>query len=396
MTQHKLAGLKVAVAGLGRRMGTVLANLHRAAGPLVIAGHCDPAPVGLDVLAPHGVEPGPAFGSVDAMMDAVKPDVLFVGSPNHLHFEHIRAGLEAGALVFTEKPVVRTRAETFALADLLRVHGNERVLVGLVLRSAPLVRATAAAIRGGKLGRLVSMEANEHLHPEHGGFLARDWRRRSDWGGSYLLDKCCHDFDLYRHFVGALPARVACFGGRSLFGPGAEAMRGRRYESGDEAYRLWPAGWGATNDPFTEDMDATDHETALVEYENGVRLSFHSNTHSAILQRRWMICGTHGTLEADLVTNEMKLAEGLGERAPDVTTYPGKVQGHYGADRQMAHDLVATLLEGAPFPARVEDAMIAGLTVMALDEARETGRVVDCAGTWRELEARLGRDTLSP
>src|SRR5690606_19231350 len=117
-----------------------------------------------------------AYDDVETMLAETKPDLLMVGSPNHLHLDHISAGLAAGARVFSEKPVVRSEEETWALARLLREHGQTSVLVGLVLRSAPLV-AAVSRILGEKLGPLVSFEGNEHLHPEHGGFLMRDWRR---------------------------------------------------------------------------------------------------------------------------------------------------------------------------------------------------------------------------
>ena len=43
------------------------------------------------------------------MLDSEKLDLLMVGSPNHMHLDHIRIGLERGLKVFTEKPVVTTR-----------------------------------------------------------------------------------------------------------------------------------------------------------------------------------------------------------------------------------------------------------------------------------------------
>ena len=46
-----------------------------------------------------------------------------IGSPNHLHLEHIRLGLEARVKVFTEKPVVTTEEQTFELMDVLKKYG---------------------------------------------------------------------------------------------------------------------------------------------------------------------------------------------------------------------------------------------------------------------------------
>ena len=381
----------IAVAGLGRRIATVIRHLAAAAPNIRIVAHADPAPVGRSMLEKRGLDVGTAYADVETMLAAGKPDLLMVGSPNHLHLAHISAGLAAGARVFSEKPVVRTEEETWALARLLREHGQTSVLVGLVLRSSPLVAAVTRRLGPGGIGRLVSFEGNEHLHPEHGAFLMRDWRRHEAHAGSFLLDKCCHDFDLYRLFAGALPARVASFGGRSIFTAENEALAERHYAGGEAPYELWRAGWNAGESVFRSDADVADNQTALIEYENGVRMSFHANTHAGILQRRWYFAGTEGAMEADLVTNRLTFRDALGTSDPQTEEFPASIEGHYGSDEQMGRHLAAHLLDGAPFPVQVYDAMVAGLTVMAADRAMREGSVVDCRPMWERLERELGR-----
>lgn len=381
----------IAVAGLGRRIATVIRNLAAAAPDIRIVAHADPAPTGRSMLERRGIETGKAYGDVAQMLAETKPDLLMVGSPNHLHLDHIRAGLEAGIRVFTEKPVVRTEEETWELARLLRAHGEASVIVGLVLRSSPLVAAVTRRLGAGGIGRLVSFEGNEHLHPEHGAFLMRDWRRHERHGGSFLLDKCCHDFDLYRLFAGALPVRVASFGARSIFTPENEALAERTYAGGETPYSLWRAGWNAGNSTFRSDADVVDNQTAIIEYGNGIRMSFHANTHAGILQRRWYFAGTEGAMEADLVTNRLTFRDALGTGDPQTEEFPASVEGHYGSDEQMGRDLAAHLLDGAPFPVQVYDAMVAGLTVMAADRAMREGTVVDCRPLWEQLHKELGR-----
>jgi predicted dehydrogenase len=378
----------IAVAGLGRRIATVIRNLHAAAPNIRIIAHADPAPTGFSALTKRGIDVGTAYGDVATMLRETSPDLLMVGSPNHLHLDHIKAGLEAGVRVFTEKPVVRTEEETWELARLLRTHGQNAVLVGLVLRSAPLVAAVTRMLRE-KLDPLISFEGNEHLHPEHGAFLMRDWRRHEQHGGSFLLDKCCHDFDLYRLFAGALPKRVVSFGGRSIFTPANEALAERRHGDDTPAYTLWRAGWNAGESVFRSDADVADNQMALIEYENGVRLSFHANSHAGILQRRWYFAGLDGALEADLVTNRLTFRDAMGAEEPLIEEFPESVESHYGSDEQMGRDLAAHLLDGAPFPVRVHDAMVAGLTVMAVDRAMREGTIVDCRLVWERLETEM-------
>jgi hypothetical protein len=50
----------------------------------------------------------------------------------------------------------------------------------------------------------------------------------------------------------------------------------------NEAYSSFDSGWSGANDAFHSDMNATDRQNAIVEYENGVRLSFHSNSHVSL------------------------------------------------------------------------------------------------------------------
>lgn len=51
------------------------------------------------------------------MLEAVKPDVVSVCSPNRFHFEHVMAALEAGCHVMCEKPPAMTPQE----ADEMRI-----------------------------------------------------------------------------------------------------------------------------------------------------------------------------------------------------------------------------------------------------------------------------------
>src|SRR5476649_2529599 len=95
--------------------------------------------------------------------------------------------------------------------------GSPPLYIGLVMRSMPIVREVLARVDGGELGEIVSIDATEHLPPEHGGYLARNWRRKEEWGGSFFLDKVCHDFDIFGRIAHSRCSRVASFGGKKIF-----------------------------------------------------------------------------------------------------------------------------------------------------------------------------------
>lgn len=385
MTQR----LRFSVVGLGQRMAAVLTAFKRAGAQFSIDGYFDPEPVGLAQLNSEGISPGTVYTSVEQAVTSGGRDLILIGSPNHLHAEHLMLALYGQTPVFVEKPIVRTEAESYFLAERLGREATPDLYVGLVLRSAPIVKEVLAIVREGYLGQIVSIDATEHLPPEHGAYLARNWRRHRKWGGSFLLDKVCHDFDILSEIAGARPARIASFGGRSIF-RNDRSPQNRSYSNGEPAFQAWPGGWAAEEDAFRSSSDVTDHQTALIQYANGVQLSFHSNSSSALLERRWYISGTEGTLVADIARNKFMWRRSLDLSAPIRRQFELVGDGHNGADVAMVGDLMAALSGEAAFPASPFHALEAGLTVMALDRAMHEGRIFDCTAMWTTLDAASG------
>ncbi len=385
---------RIAVIGLGQRIAHVLAAMKEVGWDLRVDGYVDEHPVGAPILGAAGILPGRPFPTPEALLAAGPYDLVMIGSPNHLHFEHLTAAFAAGYPIFAEKPIVRTEAESLQLARRLAGAAIPPLFIGLVMRSLPIVREVIARIDGGELGPLISMDATEHLPPEHGAYLARNWRRRAEWGGSFMLDKVCHDFDIFGRLAGARPARVASFGGRRIFTPERAAENSgapRAYEDGSPAYALRDAGWRGANDAFQSDMDLPDHQTAIVEYASGLQLSFHSNSHVALSERRWYVAGAEGTLIADLVRNKLMVRRALFRGKPERIDYGGvTADAHNGADQAMALDLAAALDGERAFPVTPWDSLEAGLTVMAIDRAMESGQVVDCAPMWAAYDEARG------
>jgi predicted dehydrogenase len=388
MSQSSASQRTVAIIGFGSRISGVLCNLLKVEPRLRMVGYADPAPAGRDHAIKQGVDVGQGFTDAGDMLATLKPDYVMIGSPNHLHLEHITVALEAGCHVFSEKPVVINPEDTWAAAELLRKHGQERFLVGLVLRSSELFKRVHAAIAEGKIGRPVSMEANEILTPEHGGFLMRDWRRLRKYSGSHILEKCCHDLDLHQAVLGSRIVRAASFGGRSIFTPENRADL-EKGADGKQHYQQWRSGWNsATGESvFTSDADITDHQVVIAECENGARLTFHCNNHGAFGQRRWLICGHKGSIESDLSTGAIRLQQVYGESQNLSLGDSGG--GHYGADEGMAKDLSHAWFEGKTFPVTTRAALEAGLAAMIIDKAQQDGAIADGSAWFQRLDAIL-------
>ncbi|WP_332700818.1 Gfo/Idh/MocA family protein [Devosia sp.] len=382
--------MRVGIIGLGYRLGYLARVFSLARPDFTIAGYVDPAPAGLPYTAEHGVSVGKSYASLEALLDNEELDLLMVGSPNHLHLEHIRIGLERGKKIFTEKPVVTTVDETMELAKLIAQYGSDNVMVGLVLRYAPLYVDLRRAQADGLLGDITSIEASEHIPPYHGAFFMRDWRRYERYSGSFMLEKCCHDLDLYNGVMGCRPHFVSSFGGRRTFVP---ANAPQNVGINDmEVYHRKPAGWMGSEKVFDSDGDIIDFQTAMVQYENGAALSFHTNLNVPDDFRRFAVMGARGMAEGDFIRNFLRVTDSRSsDRLVDTTYKTSTLSQHYGADEQMAEDILKHMLEGVPLPVSVTDALEAGLLALTMDQAMRTRSVIDMTPIWQQFDAALGR-----
>ena len=375
--------MRVVTAGTGLRAGHVLQSLKAAMPEIEIVGYFDPHPTFLEMIGTDT----PRYDSVESMLIDARPDLFCVFSPNLFHLEHIRLGLEAGVQMFTEKPVVVSIEETLELARLLSRHGGtKRAMIGLVLRYSQHMVDLRAAMAAGLLGRVVSLEANEHIAPYHGAFFMRDWRRKVHYSGGFMLEKCCHDLDIYNMVTGSRPVRVASFGGRKSFLP--ENAPSNNAEA--EIFHVKKSVWESVPDAFHSDGDIIDFQTAILQYETGSSLAFHTNLNTPDEHRRFCVMGTHGMAEGDFVRGYLKVTARDGRRLVDndYTQGAAGMGAHYGADDLMCID-IAKYLRGQSdgLPVSILDAMQAGIAAIALDQARETGQVVDLTVTWARLDA---------
>ncbi|MDO1585265.1 Gfo/Idh/MocA family protein [Rhizobium oryzicola] len=388
--------MKVAIIGLGFRLGYLGRVFSEIDPSFEIVGYVDPAPAGLKGLTEAGISAGKAYATPQELIAGESFDLLMIGSPNHLHLEHIRIGLEAGLTVFTEKPIVISIEESLELARLLNKYGHERLLVGLVLRYSPLYRDLRRAQEEGSLGEVVSIEASEHIEPYHGAFFMRDWRRYGRYAGGFMLEKCCHDLDLYNGVVGARPRFVASFGGRKSFVP-TNAPENEGIND-LELYHRKPSGWMGADKVFDSDADIIDYQTAIIEYENGVSMTFHTNLNVPDQFRRFCVIGSKGMAEGDFVRGFLDVHNARTNEKVIANTYkaPSEKSQHYGADEQMAEDVLAFVQTGAKQPVSALDAIEAGILALAMDQARIDRKVVDLAPVWAQYDACLhGKENLA-
>lgn len=381
--------MRTGIIGLGARVASILPRLKAAEPGIEVIAVADPERNNKRLAA---VAPREVFDEPAEMLAAHRFDLLIVGSPNHVHLDHLTLALQSDTPhIFAEKPVVRTLDETLDIAALLARHdGTRRVSVGMVLRYSPLYRALVKAKTDGLLGEIMSIEAAEHIGPYHGSFFMRDWRRDSALSGGFMLEKCCHDLDLYQGIAGARAGRVASFGGRKKFVPE------RRPRTPPAYLDQMAPRWGGIGDAFSGAGDLIDYQTGMVEYENGAALSFHTNLNVPDEYRRFCVIGTDAMAEGDFIRNNFRVTRSddsavLIDR-PVMVEQGHDTKSHYGADEAMAGDLTAHYRDAlTELPLNVIDALEAGVTALAMDEARLQGRIVDLAPFWARFDDALSQ-----
>ncbi len=213
---------------------------------------------------------------------------VMIGSWNCFHAEQAIAALEAGKPLFCEKPLATTLEDGLAIARA-QAAANLPLTIGFTLRYSPFYRTLKEMIAAGRIGSIISMEFNETLDFNHGGYIHGDWRRLRANAGTHLLEKCCHDVDLVNWMIESRAVRVASFGGTDFFTPENAHHQDRigpKSDTGTVAFQSWPHRDHEPPNPFLADKDIVDNQVAILQYENGVRVSFQTNCMAAIPERR--------------------------------------------------------------------------------------------------------------
>ncbi len=315
-------------------------------------------------------------------------DWVLIASWNCYHRDQVLAALDAGKHIFCQKPLATTAEHCAEMYH--RWKRTDRMFnIGFTLRYSPHYRKIHELISGGAIGGIICFEFNETLDFNHGGYIMGDWRRLTKYAGTHLLEKCCHDLDLANWMTGSRASRVASFGGLNFFTPenAKHADRLGRNSKGQKAYETWTSQFnlGPAMNPFISDKDIYDNQVAVIEYENGVRATFHTNCNSGIPERRMYILGTEGAIRADVIPGTIELKRiGFDTRIENVET--GSSGGHGGGDEILAGELADSMLNGTPPATGLEDGLKSAMTAFAIDEAAETRKVVSLDRYWSLLD----------
>jgi predicted dehydrogenase len=379
--------IRVGLIGCGVRLRGVVHELLKATDEVEIAAVSDPNPHSIKATQESFGPNLHVYKDYHELLRNSSIDWVMIGSWNCFHAEQVVAAFEAGKHVFCEKPLALTIDDCLAMRKSWKASGK-MFAIGFTLRYSPHYRRIKEIVAAGEIGKLISFEFNETLNPDHGGFIHADWRRKTEWAGSHLLEKCCHDIDVVNWMTESLTIRAASFGGCDFFTSANASLVSRKTWDGHELFTSWNNAtiMGNVINPFNDDKDIVDNQVAILQFANGVRATFHTNCSTAIPERRLYLCGTEGTLRADVLTGRIELKRLGSASIEDRSTGASGIHG--GGDSFLGESLARSMLYGEEPPASLEEGLRAALTAFGIDEALRTGTVVDLTPIWERANIR--------
>ena len=412
-----------AIAGFGDRGSTYasMQDLFPDQMKVVAVADLDPAKVE-KARKRYDLPPDRCFSSAEEMLERSKlAEVLVVATMDRQHVDHAIPALRKGYHILLEKPISPELSRCRELLEVAReCHGQ--VIVCHVLRYTAFYNQLKELIDSGRIGNVVSVCANENVgywHQAHS-FVRGNWRNSKETS-PMILQKSCHDMDIFTWLLGKKCRSVSSFGGTWLFRPeralegaalrcldGCQVKEACPFDA-EKIYITSPKTGRARGDSWITsvlsventvestyralregpygrcvyqcDNDVVDHQQTNLLLEDGSTVSFTMCASTENCYRTFKAMGTQGEIEADTRSNLIHIRVfGQPEEVIDVGRLAGDLKGHGGGDSGIIRDFLE-LLRGGVLNGRtttLENSMESHFIALAAEESRlHGGRVVE-------------------
>ena len=420
--------IKIAVVGYGNR-GQVYADYSLDEPQEVeVVAVIDPNEYKLEVAKErYSLPANQVFTNYqDFVASGLEVDIVINATMDQVHYETAMEILASKKNMLIEKPIVANREELLEIQKLAKAN-DCTVFVCHVLRYSPFYKTIKQMLDNGEIGKIVSMEMNEHVWVPHylTSYVRGKWGSEAECGSPILLAKCCHDMDLIAWLNGSKPQAVSCFGHRAHF-VSANKPEGAteycfdcphkdtcQYNSVDMYYKNETMPflvWDSFDKPYSEITpeeketflkeniygkcaytcggDVMDRQNILVDFADGSLATFTLSCGVVRPARYIHIVGTEGEIEGKLEEDKfvcrryLKEYVSYKEETVDVSqkvvnnaTYGG----HSGGDYGIMYDIVR-YFNGDRSSASItylDDSVDSHLLVFAAEDSRKTRTVVE-------------------
>ncbi len=147
----------------------------------------------------HGLRKTALFGDATEAMDAVEADFCLISTPPWVHEENVRAAVDHGLPILSEKPVADSLEATARIKRMVDASGLPMVVVQNY-RYSPYMLAFRDVLRDERLGRLnylIARYAQDYNPPKSWGA-----RFRHEMANALVVEGSVHHFDMIRNLTG--------------------------------------------------------------------------------------------------------------------------------------------------------------------------------------------------
>lgn len=333
------------------------------------------------------------YDSLQAAVTDPRANAVIITTPDHAHVAPVQAALQAGKHVYCEKPMATTLADCDAIIQATG-RSDKVAYMGMNLRHAPVYQKIHELTSGGKLGQMLTIEANEYYFEGRSYF--RRWNRLSDQGGGLWITKACHDFDLLNWISGGRPVRVFATSSLSYYrhkpagGTHCRTCPIRKkcpdfYNIAKPPNKLWDnlgrLTEEATGQPrdvclYNSRKDTFDNGIAVVEFDNGVKATYTLSVVTARSTRQMRIQGTAGTMDADLDEGQVTFWERYTGKKQTFDLRKDSKAVHCGADSRILQDFFHCCATGRSPLTNWRDGRRSVQVGLAARESSRTGKPV--------------------
>jgi predicted dehydrogenase len=154
-----------------------------------------------DVVRGVAQRMGIAYAGTDwqQALDALKPDIVAIGTPGGPHFDAVMPALAAGCHIYCDKPLAVTAAQAKAMYLAARKEGV-RTAFAASFRYQPHALLAKELVRSGVIGEPWEAECVSHynLNP----LIPWGWSHNIALGGGRLANNFTHKLSIVEHVLG--------------------------------------------------------------------------------------------------------------------------------------------------------------------------------------------------
>jgi predicted dehydrogenase len=321
---------------------------------------------------------------------------VIIVSPDYVHEEQAIAAFKAGKHVFLEKPIAITLEGGKKVIEA-RNKSGKTLLIGFVLRYNKAYKKMKELVKSGIIGEV---KTGWVLHSVGAGsdWYFHDWHGTLDNTGGLLLQKGSHDFDIINWVVDSKVKRIAAFGSQDFFvGNKPNELVCQNCEERDscsEAIMDKDISWKRADGKQTEvlynqwrnrcvyrdEVDVLDNHQVMLEYENGVKVSYLECHYTPDDNREYIFIGTKGKLKLDDANDciTVQLRHGMYDRKEKITYENLQLsEGHGGGDKYILDDFIYALKTGQQPIAGGEAGFAAIQAGLVAHQSIRDGKVID-------------------